>query len=411
VAAQSALAKAKQDNADKLAAIAEEYNNNVDKLDAKKKRQEADYEAEAKKHAAAVAQELHTNALTAKAEEDEITQEATDNKVAAAAEKDSIEELYNKKEAAQNAAKAAWQAKAGADAKALAAMRAETQAKFEAIAAKHQAEYDANIAHANELQDDADQAHQAYEDDLAAGEHEQDEADAMTKAELGYGNEIEECETGTQCLDATDMKCKEVPADFCIAEDQWSCAPKPASGECLEFGAAAGEGLKTYKVAPALTVAPIPAPTSECLAHKEGAKDAIPGGILSKIEDWDPVKEELPMAKFFCDNSDLDGATIKKAFEYFMTALEICPIYCIPGTEKTVKSTDGSKDLPISHGICLTNADAEQFNEQITALPIYKAQGTDNRFDAANNLAGKMCSYATMFTDGWKQGAENEGTH
>ena len=89
-----------------------------------------------------------------------------------------------------------------------------------------------------------------------------------------------------------------------------------------------------------------------------------------------------------------------------MTALEICPIYCIPGTEKTVKSTDGSKDLPISHGICLTNADAEQFSQQITALPIYKAQGTNDRFDANNNLAKKMCSYATEFEEGWKGGQD-----
>merc|ERR1711871_111973 len=103
-----------------------------------------------------------------------------DDKAAAAAEHDAIDKKYAEKKAA----KAAWQAKADDDAKALAATRAETQAKFEAIAAKHQAEYEAKMAHAADLQADADKAHQAYEDDVAAGEHEQDEADAMTKAEL-----------------------------------------------------------------------------------------------------------------------------------------------------------------------------------------------------------------------------------
>jgi len=404
--AQSDLAHVKAENAKALEDIASDYDSKVADLDAKHKQGEAAFAEEAKEHAAAVADELKNNALNAKAAQDEIAQEAADNKAAAAAEHDSIEDLYGKKEAAQQAANEAWQAKADADAKALAATRAETQAKFEAIAAKHQADYEAKMAHAGELQAAADQAHQAYEDDLAAGEHEQEEADAMTKAELGYGNEIEECATGTQCLDGVTMKCKELGTEFCIASDQFSCAPVPASGECAEFGAAPGQGLATYNVAPALTVAPIPAPTKECIDHIKGAKAAIPGGILASIMDWDSEHEELPMAKFFCDHPELDGATIKKAFEYFMTALEICPMYCIPGTATTVKSTDGKEDLPISHGICLTNADAGQFNQQITALPIYEAQGTNDRFDAANNLADKMCSYATTFTEGWKKGAK-----
>merc|ERR1719454_1771903 len=323
-------------------------------------------------------------------------------------EHDEVEDKYAKKEAAQDAAKASWQAKADDDAKALAATRAATQAKFEAQAAADQADYEKKMAHAGELQADADQAQAAYEDDVAAGEHEQDEADAMTKAELGYGNEIEECATGTQCLDATDMKCKDLGTTFCIAEDQFSCAPVPASGYCNEFGAAPGAGLATYNVAPALTVAPIPAPTKECIDHIEGAGKAIPGGILSSIMEWDSEKEELPMAKFFCGHDDLAGATVKAAFEYFMKALEICPMYCVPGSAETVKSTDGKEDLPINHGTCLTNADAAQFGQEVEMLPIYKAQGTNDRFDAANNLNEKICSRAKMFEEGWKGG---QSTH
>merc|ERR1719506_651532 len=334
--AHADLAKAKKDNEEKLAEIAKNYNDEVAALEAK----------------------LKENGLNAKAAQDEIAQEAADNKAAAKREHDEIEDKYAKKEAAQDAAKASWQAKADDDAKALAATRAATQAKFEAQAAADQADYEKKMAHAGELQADADQAQAAYEDDVAAGEHEQDEADAMTKAELGYGNEIEECATGTQCLDATDMKCKDLGTTFCIAEDQFSCAPVPASGHCNEFGAAPGAGLATYNVAPALTVAPIPAPTKECIDHIKGAGKAIPGGILSSIMEWDSEKEELPMAKFFCGHDDLAGATVKAAFEYFMKALEICPMYCVPGSAETVKSTDGKEDLPINHGTCLTNADA-----------------------------------------------------
>merc|ERR1719399_2492200 len=399
-AAHAELAKAKKDNEEKLAEIAKDYNDEVAALAAKAKEDQAAFDAEQQEHAAAVAEELKNNGLNAAAAQKQIAEEAADNKAAAKEEHDEIEDKYAKKEAAQEAAQAAWQAKADDDAKALAATRAATQAKFEAQEAADEAAYEKDMAHAGELQAEADQA------DVAAGEHEQEEADAMTKAELGYGNEIEECATGTQCLDATDMKCKNLDKTFCIAEDQFSCAPVPASGECNEFGAAAGAGLDTYNVAPALTVAPIGRPTRKCIKHIRGARKAIPGGILSSIMQWDPEKTELPMAKFFCDHPELDGATIKKAFEYFMTALEICPMYCVPGTAKTVKSTDGSKDLPISHGICLTNADAEQFNEQITALPIYKAQGTNNRFDVANNLAKKMCSYANEFEEGWKGGQD-----
>merc|ERR1719313_3065535 len=260
------------------------------------------------------------------------------------------------------------------------------------------------MAHAAELQADADKAQGAYEDDVAAGEHEQEEADAMTKAELGYGNEIEECATGTQCLDATDMKCKDLGTTFCIAEDQFSCAPVPASGHCNEFGAAPGAGLATYNVAPALTVAPIPHPSKACISHIKGARAAIPGGILSEIMQWDPEHEELPMVKFFCGHDNLPGATVKAAFEYFMKALELCPMYCVPGSAETVKSTDGKEDLPINHGTCLTNADAAAFGDEVQKLPIYKAQGTNDRFDAANNLNDKICSRAKMFEEGWKGG-------
>jgi len=406
--AHADLAKAKKDNEEKLAEIAKNYNDEVAALEAKHKEDEAAYEAEAKEHAAAVAEELKQNGLNAKAAQDEIAQEAADNKAAAKKEHDEIEDKYAKKEAAQDAAKASWQAKADDDAKALAATRAATQAKFEAQAAADQADYEKKMAHAGELQADADQAQAAYEDDVAAGEHEQDEADAMTKAELGYGNEIEECATGTQCLDATDMKCKDLGTTFCIAEDQFSCAPVPASGHCNEFGAAPGAGLATYNVAPALTVAPIPAPTKECIDHIKGAGKAIPGGILSSIMEWDSEKEELPMAKFFCGHDDLAGATVKAAFEYFMKALEICPMYCVPGSAETVKSTDGKEDLPINHGTCLTNADAAQFGQEVEMLPIYKAQGTNDRFDAANNLNEKICSRAKMFEEGWKGG---QSTH
>merc|ERR1719502_747765 len=405
-AAHADLAKAKKDNEEKLAEIAKNYNDEVAALDAKHKEDEAAFAAEEKEHAAAVAEELKQNGLNAEAAKKEIEKEAEDNKAAAKKEHDETEDKYNKKEEAMDAAKAAWQAKADADAKALAATRAATQAKFEAQAAADQADYEKKMAHAAARQADADKAQGAYEDDVAAGEHEQEEADAMTKAELGYGNEIEECATGTQCLDATSMTCKEVPADFCIADDQWSCAPKPASGEFAEFGAAAGQGLDNYDVAPALTVAPQPAPTKACIDHIKGAKTAVPGAILKDIVAWDPTKEELPMEKFFCDHKSLPGAQIKSAFEYFMTALEICPMYCVPGTAKTVKATDGTTDLPVSLGLCLTNADASQFKQQITHLPIYKAQGTNDRFDPANNLADKMCSYATTFTEGWKKGAE-----
>merc|ERR1711871_465504 len=280
--AKADLAKAKKDNEEKLAKIAEDYNSKTAALKAKLDADEEAFKKEAKEHAAAVADELKNNALNAKAAQAEIAQEAADDKAAAAAEHDAIDKKYAEKKAAQDAAKAAWQAKADDDAKALAATRAETQAKFEPIAAKHQAEYEAKMAHAADLQADADKAHQAYEDDVAAGEHEQDEADAMTKAELGYGNEIEECATGTQCLDATDMKCKDLGTEFCIAKDQFSCAPVPASGHCNEFGAAPGAGLATYNVAPALTVAPIPHPSKACISHIKGAGDAIPGGILPK---------------------------------------------------------------------------------------------------------------------------------
>merc|ERR1711871_1047305 len=276
--AKADLAKAKKDNEEKLAKIAEDYNSKTAALKAKLDADEEAFKKEAKEHAAAVADELKNNALNAKAAQAEIAQEAADDKAAAAAEHDAIDKKYAEKKAAQDAAKAAWQAKADDDAK---------------------------MAHAADLQADADKAHQAYEDDVAAGEHEQDEADAMTKAELGYGNEIEECATGTQCLDATDMKCKDLGTEFCIAEDQFSCAPVPASGECNEFGAAVGAGLDTYNVAPALTVAPIGRPTRKCIKHIRGARKAIPGGILSSIMKWDPEKTELPMTEFFCGHDDL----------------------------------------------------------------------------------------------------------
>merc|ERR1719313_2853085 len=386
-AAHADLAKAKKDNEEKLAEIAKNYNDAVAALDAKHKEDEAAFAAEEKEHAAAVAEELKQNGLNAEAAKKEIEKEAEDNKAAAKKEHDEIEDKYNKKEEAMDAAKAAWQAKADADAKALAATRAATQAKFEAQA-------------------DADKAQGAYEDDVAAGEHEQEEADAMTKAELGYGNEIEECATGTQCLDATDMKCKNLGKTFCIASDQFSCAPVPASGECNEFGAAAGAGLDTYNVAPELTVAPIGRPTRKCIKHIRGARKAIPGGILSSIMKWDPEKTELPMTEFFCGHDDLPGATVKAAFEYFMTALEICPMYCVPGTAETEKSTDGLHDLPINHGICLTNADAAAFGDEVKRLPIYVAQGTNDRFDAENNLNAKICSRAKAFDEGWKSGKD-----
>merc|ERR1711966_446112 len=390
--------------AEKLASIASDYNDEVAALDAKHKTDEAAFSKEEREHAAAVKAELKKNGIDAAAATKEIAQEATDNKAAAKKEHDMIERKYAKKEAAEDAAKAAWQAKADADAKALASTRAATQAKFEAIAAKHQADYEAKMAHAGELQADADQAHVAYEDDVAAGEHEQDEADALTKSEMGYGNEIEECATGTQCLDATTMKCLDLGTEHCIATDQFSCAPVPASGKCAEFGAAPGAGLATYNVAPALTVAPIPAPSKACIDHIRGAMTAVPGGILKSIMNWDPETEELPMSKFFCGHDDLSGAVVKAAFEYFMKALEICPMYCVPGTADTVKSADGTQDLPINHGICLTNADAGEFGDEVRNLPIYKAQGTNDRFDAANNLNSKICSRAKMFDEGWKDG-------
>merc|ERR1711871_1073516 len=407
-AAHAELAKAKKDNEEKLAEIAKDYNDEVAALAAKAKEDQAAFDAEQQEHAAAVAEELKNNGLNAAAAQKQIAEEAADNKAAAKEEHDEIEDKYAKKEAAQEAAQAAWQAKADDDAKALAATRAATQAKFEAQEAADEAAYEKDMAHAGELQADADQAQEAYQDDVAAGEHEQEEADAMTKAELGYGNEIEECATGTQCLDATDMKCKNLDKTFCIAEDQFSCAPVPASGECNEFGAAPGAGLATYNVAPALTVAPIPHPSKACISHIKGAGDAIPGGILSEIMQWDPEHEELPMVKFFCGHDDLPGATVKAAFEYFMKALELCPMYCVPGSAETVKSTDGKEDLPINHGTCLTNADAAAFGDEVQKLPIYKAQGTNDRFDAANNLNDKICSRAKMFEEGWKGG---QSTH
>jgi len=205
------------------------------------------------------------------------------------------------------------------------------------------------------------------------------------------------------------MKCVDLGTEFCIAEDLFSCAPVPASGKCAEFGAAPGAGLATYHVAPALTVAPIPAPTEACIDHMKGADSAIPASMMAKYKEWDSDKDALPMDKFFCD-TDLPGAEVKKAFEYFMKTLEICPMYCVPGSADTVKSADGTQDLPINHGTCLTNADAAEFGDEVRNLPIYKAQGTNDRFDAGNNLASKVCDRAEAFMEGWAKGEEDGET-
>ena len=69
-------------------------------------------------------------------------------------------------------------------------------------------------------------------------EYEQEESEKLHMEDLTEAQQhLEECAIGTQCLDA-DMKCKNLGTEFCIAEDQFSCAPAPVGG-CLPTNAPA----------------------------------------------------------------------------------------------------------------------------------------------------------------------------
>merc|ERR1711871_974739 len=79
-------------------------------------------------------------------------------------------------------------------------------------------------------------------------------------------------------------------------------------------------------------------------------------------------------------------------------ALTVAPIG--RPTRKCIKHIRGARKA-IPGGIL---SSIMKWDPEKKRLPIYFAQGTNDRFDAENNLNAKICSRAKAFDEGWKGG-------
>merc|ERR1719197_957954 len=347
--------------------------------------------------------------------------EKKQNAADAKAAHDDIEAKYAGIDAAHQAAEDAFHAKQDADAKALAASRAETQAEFAKTAADAQAEYAHQMAVADEMQADADAAKAEYDEDMAAGEREQEEHDALTKAALESGNEIKGCTT-EQCLN-TDGECVNLKDEdgtqhyWQDSTDLTSCTTTPGG----QYGAAYGAGVARAGVGPSLTLAPIEPPSADCHAqfdHLGDFADSTQKIIHDYFANMD--HEQLPVKALACDDS-LSEDQVRHLMEWIFDTGSKCPMYCEPGTETTVPkgcnpdASEGDDDYApacaiVSHGDCLLPEAFGHFRDEIHDMPEYQDTGTvqtdtgTGRFAADNQWNKRMCSEATHFMDGFNSG-------
>jgi hypothetical protein len=408
VQAAADLAASEKKLADAKAGIATTYASAMEDIIAQNNSNNAAMAKEAADWQATYESNQTSNAEKAALATDHLAAEKTKNEADAKAAMDSIDAKYAAKKAATDAAKAAFAAKQDADAKALASARADTQAHFAKIAADNQAEYEAKMAVADEMQADADEAHATYEQALADSETEQKAIDAMTANTVAADNEMKGCTT-EQCLNdagvCTDLKDASGTQHFWInSVDLVTCTTTPTG----QYGAAYNAGAARAGIGAALTLAPIPAPSDACMALFDGTDTRLgsfPESAQKIISDFDCKSDMLPLDAFICD-PDLSPEQVQVALKFFTEAGATCPMWCVPGSE--TYTDDG---VAVTHGTCLTQADWGHFKQIVEDTPEYHNIGTvmdstgEGRFAADNQWNKRMCDQAKSFMSGFTDGS------
>merc|ERR1712022_90759 len=319
-----------------------------------------------------------------------------------------IDSKYAAKKEATDAAKAAFAAKVAAEAKETAASRAAVQAGFAKEAAASEAEYEAKMAVADEMQADADKAEAASEQAAADSETEQKAIDAMTASTVAADNEMKGCTT-EQCLNdagvCTDLKDASGTQHFWInSVDLVTCTTVPTG----QYGAAYNAGAARAGITAALTLAPIPAPSDACEALFDGRDTRLasfPASAQKIIADFDVKTDYIPLDSFVCD-PDLSPEQVQTALKFFTEAGATCPMWCVPGSE--TYTDDG---VAVTHGTCLTQDDWGHFKQIVEDPPEYHNIGTvmsstgEGRFHADNQWNKRMCDQAKSFLSGFADGS------
>jgi hypothetical protein len=368
--------------------IADSYNHTMADLAAQGK---ADQQALADDKAAMSAQLrkwTKGNATKAKAEQDALAAEKEKNAQNAADEKKKIDDTYAAIKAQQDEANALWKKKQDEAAAATNAARENTQKKFLAAENADNAKYAAAMANASALQAKADHAQKVYEEDMAAGEKEQAETDAITKHELDSGNEIAMCAMGPPdgpaCLntDGSCTKVNDIKGPY-MDHDLVSCTNvKPAEQPYA--------GTSWAGVPPPPPLAPFPKPTEECKSLTAQFKAGKWGFAMDG--------SGMPAVKLACAKIPDNHLSAQREglMDYFDVAAA-CPPYCLPGTA----TSDGLN--PATYGICIRGEDVQMFKAQIADLPQWGAMGTNMKYKAENGIIS-ICQMAKNFVQGFKDG-------
>merc|ERR1711998_727114 len=390
--AKAAAEKLQEEHAAIAKKLQGELKEGADKLKEDEKEMAAEKKASDEKYDA----EDKSNAAQAAKKVEEIKAEKEKNDEEAAKESEKIKADYEKKKEAEEEEKKAWDVKAAADAAVVAAGRGKKAAEAVEKANAAEQDYEGKMGIADKMQEDADEAHKAYEDSLTRSKEEAAAEKKETEQEEKSDSEVANC-GDTGCV-GKDGKCHDTDDEegpWLAEKDLVSCTMK--KDEAADMDDDDNNALSGWiHMADAPTLAPLPKPTQECM----DSMGALPDAVKAAFAAHDSDASKCPLVELACDaahggsrtttsKEELKGYLVK----FFETAA-LCPPICYPGSATT--TDDGVAD---THGICTTSAMLTQMKEQFEGSPIYEASGTNDRFKAGND-ADDLCTDVLAINQG-----------
>merc|ERR1711907_64097 len=400
-------AKARKALADEHAAINQKFEDDNAALKEKFDADEKSFSDEKAASDAKFAGEFKTAAEKAAAEKAEIEEEAKENAATAAAEKKAIEDDYAAKQEAADAEEAAYQKLKAEQEEAEHNKRAEWQAAHKAEMEKDEEDYEAAMHVAAEKQHDADVAQKAYETAEENSVESQEEADDAFKNEMSADGEIKECATdGSECQNE-DGTCHNMEEEHLFMDcNGYSCTDShKTDADCNSNG----NWADVEAPLPKTERRPMTQGCADAMAALESADGGKFAGAVALMKtpaaDW----HQSPLEVIGC----AEGATraeMKNGLNLFLAAAEICPEYCIPGTDTETTGHENTDESTYSvsdtNGICVPDGSYTQLKENLNDIPVYKNTGTGGRFEAG--ISTTMCTWATSIVKGWFAGAQSD---
>merc|ERR1711988_509399 len=245
--------------------------------------------------------------------------------------------------------------------------------KFAKSAAAAQRAFKAQMKEAAQKKAKARNASRREKGAKAASERSTKAQEKETKQTTKDDMSMKECALdGSECQ-TPDGKChKTTPKGPFMDTDLVSCTNKKPSED-------QDSGLSWAGIAPPLALPPLPKPSPKCMALQKKCKAS---GCKLGLQ-GNPSKDMVALG---CKGT-------KKDLMLYFDMSAACPPICKKGTA----TSDGRKQD--THGDCIDGDTMSMFKMQITAMPSYKAMGTNGRFSATKGQ-GSVCNMVKNLSAG-----------